>query len=252
MCARGPENSLFSNLNKKLIQLKFVEQLNYFKYENIPLATFSYSILNQIAFKINQICIVTLPPSAPVTSTSLNHFDILGRWSSSGPDRSIAHFFTATRNTIKGVGEKEQTNKTNNRSPGVNSKCKTRGYVTLCIPVSIYRLTLAWISSENSTTHEECWLILTRLPSLLWTTSHPTGLSAVRCRQPSSQSLCLTLWLAFPSYFRSRWDLESKPFVWFHAKTDKGIVCLADHLHSVIVKRNLDFFFHHPEWNRHV
>ena len=36
--------------------------------------------------------------------------------------------------------------------PGVNSKCKTRSYVTLCIPVSIYRLTLAWISSKNSTT----------------------------------------------------------------------------------------------------
>ena len=26
---------------------------------------------------------------------------------------------------------------------------------------------------------------------------------------------------------------KSQPFVWFRAKTDKGIVCLADHLHSV-------------------
>ena len=107
----------------------------------------------------------------------------------------------------------------------------------------ICRLTLAWISNENSTTHEECWLILTALPSLtLEPYLMPTGLSAVRCRLvtrvtlrqlPSSQSLCLTLWLAFPSYFRSRRDLKSKPFVWFRAKTDRGIICLADHLHSV-------------------
>ena len=50
---------------------------------------------------------VPIPPRPLVTSTSLNHFN-LGRWSSSGSDRSIAHFFIATRNTIKGVGEKEQ------------------------------------------------------------------------------------------------------------------------------------------------
>ena len=48
-----------------------------------------------------------------------------------------------------------------------------------------------------------------------------------------SEFLCPTLWLAFPSYFQSRRYLESKPFVWFRAKTNKGIVCLADHLHSV-------------------
>ena len=79
----------------------------------------------------------------------------------------------------------------------------------------------------------------------------PIRLSAVRCqlatritlRQlPSSQSLCLTLWLAFPSYFRSRRDLESKPFVWFCAKTDKGIVYLADHLHNCIMLPSLYLF----------
>ena len=140
-----------------------------------------------------------------VSSTSSNHFDILGRWSSNGPDRGIAHFFTATINTIEGVGENEQNEQ---YEPGVNSKCKTRSYVTLCIPVSIYRLTLAWISSENSTTHEECWLILTRLPSLLWTSSPPTGLSAVRCRLPcpSSVANCLLL-----TPFVSPPDLRSRP-----------------------------------------
>ena len=91
--------------------------------------------------------------------------------------------------------EREKKEQTNNML-GVDSKCKTRSYVTLCIPVSIYRLTLAWISSENSTTLLECWLILTRLPSMLWTSSHPTGLSApvstslsvVRRQLPSSSS----------------------------------------------------------------
>ena len=81
--------------------------------------------------------------------------------------------------------KKEQTN----NMLGVNSKCKTRSYVTLCIPVSIYRLTLAWISCENSTTLLECRLILTRLPSLLWTSSHPTRISAVRCRLPCPSSV---------------------------------------------------------------
>ena len=95
-------------------------------------------------------------PSAPSTYQLLQTISLLGRWSSSGSDRGIAHFFIATRNTIERVGEKEQTNETNNTSFGVNSKCKTRSYVTLCIPVSIYRLTLARISNEDSTTHEEC------------------------------------------------------------------------------------------------
>ena len=87
-------------------------------------------------------------------------------------------------------------------------------YVTLCM----CRLTLAWVSSENSTTLLECWLILTCLPSLLWTSSHPTDLSPVWCwlvtrvtlhqllpRAPLSNSL-----LAFPYPLPVTRDLESK------------------------------------------
>ena len=176
---------------------------------------------------------VTIPPQTPDTSTSSNHFDILGRWSSSGPDRGIAHFFTATRNTIEGVGEKEQTNKTN--------LCKTRSDVTLYIPVSIYRLCLRGFLAkilQPVRSADLSWFVfphcsgphLIRLVSLL---------SGVDCpvRRPSPTAFfefhCPTLRLAFPSYFRSRRDLESKPFVWFRTKTDKGIVCLADHLNSV-------------------
>ena len=64
----------------------------------------------------------------------------------------------------------------------VKSKCKKRSYVTLH-SLCIYRLTLAWISSENSTTHEEFWLILTGLSSLLLgSLSCRVVTSAIRCR----------------------------------------------------------------------
>ena len=145
-------------------------------------------------------------PLGPPTHQLLQSISLLGRWSTSGSDRGIANFFTATRKYNRGSGRKRTNEQNEQYEPGVNSKYKTRSYVTLCIPVSIYRLTLAWISSENSTTHEECWLILTRLPSLLLTSSHPTGLSAVRCRPPcpSSVANCLlrvplsNSFLAFP------------------------------------------------------
>ena len=106
----------------------------------------------------------------------------------------------------------------------------------------ICRLTLAWISSEIST---KLLGMSTYLDRSSLTALEPLSCrlvtSAVRCRLAtrvtlrqlaSSQSLCLTLWLAFASCYRSHRDLESKPFVWFRAKTVKGIVCLADHLHS--------------------
>ena len=47
-------------------------------------------------------------------------------------------------------------------------------YVALCM----CRLTLVRVSSENSTMLLDYRLILTRLPLQLWTSSHPTGLSA--------------------------------------------------------------------------
>ena len=51
------------------------------------------------------------------------------------------------------------------------------------------RQTLACISSENSTNHEECWLILTGLPSLLLDPiSCRLVSSAVRCRLPTAPS----------------------------------------------------------------
>ena len=60
-------------------------------------------------------------------------------------------------------------------------------YVTLCI----CRRTLAWISSENSTTLLECQPIFTRLHSLVWTLSHADSslscpVSTVHSRHPST------------------------------------------------------------------
>ena len=67
-------------------------------------------------------------------------------------------------------------------------------------------------------------------PSLLWTSSHPTRLSAVRCRLatrvtlrqlPSSRSFVqLSDRRSLPTSGHA--EISSpKPFVWFHAKTDK-------------------------------
>ena len=175
------------------------------------------------------------------TRSAPRHISLYGRWSASGSDRGIAHFVIATRNKIKGVGEKEQTN----NMLGL-IQAKGEKLCNIAFPMCICRLTLSWISSEIST---QLLGIPTHLDRSSFTALDPISCrlltSAVRCRLatrvtlrqlPSSQSLCLTLWLAFPSYFRSRRDLESKPFVWFCAKTDKGIVCLADYLHSVTLK----------------
>ena len=112
----------------------------------------------------------------------------------------------------------------------------------IAFPMCICRLTLAWISSENSTTHEECWLILTALPSLtlgpyLMLTAHfCCPVSTGHSRHPSptafSEFLCPTP-LAFPYPLPVTSRSRAQDFVWFRAKTDKGIVCLVDHQHRV-------------------
>ena len=170
------------------------------------------------------------PLGPHITSTSSNHFNILGRWSSSGSDRGIAHFFMATRNTIKGVGGK-RTNEQRTICLGLTQSARQGVMQHSAFPVCICRLTLAWISSETSTKLLGMLTYPDQSSSLLWTLSHAnsslccpvsTALSIVRRQLPSSQFLCLTLWLAFPSYFRSRRDLESKPFG-FSPKQTKGL-----------------------------
>ena len=181
------------------------------------------------------------PFGPPNTSTSSKPFHFLA-----GDQLMVPIGASHISSWLQEIQSREWEERTKNKRiiwAWVNSKCKKRSYITLH-SLCICRLTLACISSENSTTHEECWLILTGLPSLLWTLCHADWsllLSGVDWPLASPFATCV-LWvpssnsrLAFPSYFRSRRDLESKPFVWFRAKTDKGILCLVDHLHSVTV-----------------
>ena len=63
---------------------------------------------------------VTIPPRPPRIRQLLRTISLLGRWSTSGSDRGIAHFFIATRNTIKGVGGK----RTNEQNAWVNSSAR--------------------------------------------------------------------------------------------------------------------------------
>ena len=109
------------------------------------------------------------------------------------------------------------------------------------------RLTLAWVTSENSTKQLECRHLLTRSSSL--DPIFSAGLTApVRCWLPLSvvpRQLPVSSFLQ-PTLFRvplplpdtARFQVQ-KSFVWFRAKTDKGIVCLAGHLYSVTFCRLL-------------
>ena len=94
-------------------------------------------------------------------------------------------------------------------------------------------LTLAWISSENSTTHEECWLIFTALPSLtlgpyLMPTAHfccPVSTAHLRHPSPTdfSQSLCPALWCV-PLPISGHVEISSpNPLSGFVPKQTKGL-----------------------------
>ena len=103
------------------------------------------------------------------------------------------------------------------------------------------RLTLVWTLAKLPQSYWNADSIFFHWsgPSLML-----TRLSAVPCRLflsvvprqlPTSQSLFLTLFLR-PLTTSGHAEISSpKPFVWFCTKTDKGIICLADHLHSVTV-----------------
>ena len=102
----------------------------------------------------------------------------------------------------------------------------------------IYGLMLAWITSENSTKQLEC----RHLDSIFF--AGPYLLCYCVRGQPRLRLLSPTTLSSFsqPTLFScplplpdaARFQVQ-KPFVWFRAKTDKGIVCLAGHPYSVTV-----------------
>ena len=125
---------------------------------------------------------------------------------------------------------------------GVNSEQKES--MQHYISDSIYGLTLAWVTIENSTKQLECRLILTQSSSL--DPIFSATVSGVDRICPSFHANCCQLLSPTNSLFpkltlfrvplplpdTARFQVQ-KPFVWFRAKTDKGIVCLAGHLYSV-------------------
>ena len=105
------------------------------------------------------------------------------------------------------------------------------------------RLTLAWISSEISTkllgmrTHLDrsfltaldpiSYQLVSQLSGVDWPLASPFA----NCFLPVSLSNSSLVPCLLPVTSRS-WV---QAFVWFRAKTDKGIICLTDHLHRVTI-----------------
>ena len=130
-------------------------------------------------------------------------------------------------------------------------KCRKGDSVTLCIPLCICRQTLAWISSEISTkllgmpTHLDrssltaAGLYLMRLVSQMSGIDFQTPLCVFR-RQLTSLSSFVQLLTGVHLPTSGRVDISSpNPLSGFAPKTDKGIVCLADNIHSVTGAKGL-------------
>ena len=129
---------------------------------------------------------------------------------------------------------------------GVNSEQKES--MQHYISDSIYGLTLAWITSENSTKQLGCrhldsvffagpYLMLARLSARV------SGVTApVRGSTPtfSVRSFLQPTLFSRPVTSSGHAEISSpKTLCRFRAKTDKGIVCLAGHPYSVTTHRNI-------------
>ena len=95
-------------------------------------------------------CVKRYPLTPTTLSQSSNHvFFLAGRWSTSGWGGN-AHFFTYTRIRSRETGENKQTNK-HEQTWGYQEQREVCNTTCMCIPDSRYGLTLAWVTSENST-----------------------------------------------------------------------------------------------------
>ena len=181
-----------------------------------------------------------------------------------------AHFFTYTR--IRSRERKKIEGQTNNTNKlGVNQEQRKVSNTTcMCIPDSIYGLTLAWVTSENSTMpleSDSSWLTLAGPYPMLPRLSAPV--SGVDCpsvdpRQPLCSPLSCpaatapsTLqpptalcWVASSTLIRvplplpdtARFHVQES-FVWFRAKTDSS--ALAAYPHSATLFQIGNWF---PPW----
>ena len=133
---------------------------------------------------------------------------LLGRWSTSGSEAGNAHFFTATRIRSRGPEKIEgQTNK--HLGLAQEQKVSMQHYISH----SIYGLTLAWITSENSTKQLECRhldsIFFARLYLLCYCVRSRPHLSVSR-RQLLFSSFPTNSLLASRYLFRPRRDFKSK------------------------------------------
>ena len=191
---------------------------------------------------------MTIPLAAPSTFQLLWNNFVLASESSSGFCRGISHYFTATRNTTEGVGEKEQTI---NELYGLGSTQSARR-VVLWLFIRCASVDYRWriVFAKYLQGYKKCQLILTGLRSLLtvvdsglwthlvclpyclWTLSHPTSLfccslSTAPLRHPSPTPLSGFL---FPTPFSGVplptsglvEDLELRPLFGFAPKQTKG------------------------------
>ena len=149
----------------------------------------------------------------------------------------VTHISLPLKEYNQGNGRKE-----NKRTKRLGlTQAQKESYVTLCM----CRLTLVWTLAKLPQSYwnaDSSWLDLL---SLVWTLSHAdsslccpvsTGPRVTLRRLPTSQSLFVSLSDWRPLTTSDHVEISGpKPFVWFRAITDKGIVCLADHLRSVTI-----------------
>ena len=184
---------------------------------------------------------VMLPPSPPHTL----HHSLLTIHFLAGDQlvvpRGVTHISCHYKKTIEETAE-NKTNEQTRTMLGVNSEQKES--MQHYISDSIYGLTLAWITSENSTKKLECRHLLTRSSSLDPVFSTVSGVdrispcrlanslsarvSGVDCPCPWFHANCLSapfsnqLSLVSPHHFRIRRDFRSKnPLCGFARKQTK-------------------------------
>ena len=156
----------------------------------------------------------------------------------------VTHISLPLHRIRSGGQEKiKQTNK-HEQCSGL-TQVQKESYVTLCIPDSIYGLTLAWVTSENSAklwNADSSWLTVAGPYPMLPRLSAPV--SGVDCpcpwfhansllsSRPAVQSPTPLSSLVQPTLIRvtvpfpdtARFQVQES-FVWFRTKTDKGIAC---------------------------
>ena len=180
-----------------------------------------------------------------------------------------AHFFTYTRIRSRETGENKQTNKLG-VTKGRGRYCNT---ICMCIPDSRYGLTLAWVTSENSTMLLESDILrlfftgpylvssplcsvsgvdhpsvfprqLLLFASLLSSRICPFSCPATNSplSYPTTNSLS---WVASSTLIRlpvplpgtARFQVQES-FVWFRAKTDSSALAAYPHSATVFLTYN--------------